>query len=309
MIRKAKTSYYEKIGNKLCDPKTGQKTYWTAFKKIVNKKKYTNIPPLIGQVHFISNFIQKAQIFNEYFAGQCKIYDNGSVLPTLRKRTDKNLVNIDITELQIVNIIMKLNPNKSHGYEGISIAMLQLCSHEIANPLKIIFQHSLSAGCFPDNCKLANVQPIHKKGSRQQKTNYRPISLLPICGKILEKIVFDSVYHFLNRNNQLSKNQSGFRPGDSTINQLLSITADMFQSFENYHETRAIFLDISKAFDKVWHEGLIGKLKSNGISGSLLDFFTNYLSDRYQRIVLNGTESNWVKLTAGVPQASVLGPL
>ena len=130
-----------------------------------------------------------------------------------------------------------------------------------------------------------------------------------ICGKILEKIVFGSVYHFLNRNNLLSKNQSGFRPGDSTINQLLSITADIFQSFENYHETRAIFLDISKAFDKVWHEGLIGKLKSNGNSGSLLDFFTNYLSDRYQRIVLNGTESNWVKLTASVTQGSVLGPL
>ena len=98
LIRKAKTSYYEKIGNKLCDPKTGQKTYWTAFKKIVNKKKYTNIPPLIEQDHFISNFKQKAQIFNDYFADQCKIYDNGSVLPTLRKRTDKNLVNIDITE-------------------------------------------------------------------------------------------------------------------------------------------------------------------------------------------------------------------
>ena len=226
LMRKAKTSYYEKIGNKLCDPKTGQKTYWTAFKKIVNKKKYI----VIEKDHFISNFKQKAQIFIEYFADQCKIYDNGSVLPTLRKRTDKNLVNIDISELQIVNIIMKLNPNKSHGYEGISIAMLQLCSHEIANQLKIIFQHSLSSGCFPDNWKLTNVQPIHKKGSRQQKTYYRSISLLPICGKILEKIVFDAVYHFLNRNNLLSKNQSGFRPGDSTINQLLSITTDILQS-------------------------------------------------------------------------------
>ena len=88
------------------------------------------------------------------------------------------------------------------------------------------------------------------------KNNYRPISLLPICGKILEKIVFDQVYAFLSANNLLSQNQSGFRPGDSTIFQLLPITSTIYDSFEKYDETRAVFLDISKAFDKVWHEGL-----------------------------------------------------
>ena len=98
------------------------------------------------------------------------------------------------------------------------------------------------------------------------------------------------MYAFLNKNNLLSKNQSGFRLGDS---------------FENYDETRAVFLDISKAFDKVWHEGLI----FNGISGNLLNSFENYLLNRYQRVVLNGTESNWKSLEAGAPQGSVLGPL
>ena len=153
-------------------------------------------------------------------------------------------------------------------------------------------------------------RPTHsQKNNRQIKSNYRPISLLPICGEIFEKIVFDQVYAFLNVNNLLSEKQSGFRPGDSTIYQLLSITSSIYDAFENYDETRAIFLDISKAFDKVWHEGIIFKLKCNGISGNVLKFFENYLTNRYQRVIFNGKESNWKSLKAGVPQGSVLGPL
>ena len=110
---------------------------------------------------------------------------------------------------------------------------------------------------------------------------------------------------------QITPNQSGFRPGDSTINQLLYITHSIHTAFEEYpsRETRAVFLDISKAFDKVWHEGLIFKLKSNGISGPLLVLIDSYLSNRKQRVVLNGKSSNWSPIAAGVPQGSVLGPL
>ena len=130
------------------------------------------------------------------------------------------------------------------------------------------------------------------KENRQVKSNYRPISLLPICGKILEKIIFDQIYAFLQTNNLLSQKQSGFKPGDSTICQLLSITSTIYESFENYDETRAVFLDISKAFDMVWHEGLVFKVKCNGITGNVLNFLENYLSGRHQRVVLNGKESN-----------------
>ena len=127
--------------------------------------------------------------------------------------------------------------------------MLKLCADEVSIPLKLFFDKSLQCGKFPTLWKKANVQPVHKKGSRQL--------LLPICSKIFEKIMFDQMYTFLVTNNLLSENQSGFRPGDSTINQLLSITTSIYDSFENYEETRALFLDISKAFDKVWHEGLL----------------------------------------------------
>ena len=107
----------------------------------------------------------------------------------------------------------------------------------------------------------------------------------------------------------MTKNQSGFRPGDSTINQLLSITDEIYKSFESHDETRAVCLDISKAFDKVWHEGLVYKLKQNGINGNLLSILTDFLNDREQRVVLNGLESEWQKIYSGVPQGSVLGPL
>ena len=180
------------------------------------------------------------------------------------------------------------------------MSMLKLCAAEVATPLLMIFRKCIQSGEFPASWKYANVQPVHKKENHQIISNYRPISLLPICGKILEIIVFDQVYKFMIDNNLLSKHQSGFRLGDSTIYQLLSITSSIYENFEKFNETCAIFLDISKAFDKVWNNRLIFKLRCNDISGSLLDFFHNCLSNRRQRMVLNGQESNWMNTEAGV---------
>ena len=117
------------------------------------------------------------------------------------------------------------------------------------------------------------------------------------------------MFEFFIANNLVSKNQSGFRPGDSCINQPLSITHEIYQSFDDNLEVRAVFLDISKAFDKVWHKGLIFKLKQNGISDKILNIITVFLSFRKQWVVLNGQASPWVSIEAGVPQGSILGPL
>ena len=309
LIKKAKKYYFLNLGAKLNDYNTGYKSFWTTFKRLVNKKKLSNIPPILEDGKIISDFCQKSTIFNDFFANQCTLNLTSSELPPLRMYTNSRLSLLTTSEEKIANIILQLNSRKAHGYDEISIAMLKLCAPAVAKPLNLIFRKCLSEGLFPNAWKFANVQPIHKKDSRQIKSNYRPISLLPVCGKILEKIVFDELYAFLNNNNLISSDQSGFRPGDSTINQLISITSTIFDTFEDFDETRALFLDISKAFDKVWHEGLIFKLKCNGISGPLLNFFVSYLNDRHQRVVLNGIQSEWKTLEAGVPQGSVLGPL
>ena len=309
MIKQAKETYLQKLGSDLSNPSIGPKRFWTTFKKLVNKKKMTNIPPLLENDLLVSDIKRKCTIFNDFFSDQCTLNPTSSTIPPLQFLTEKRLSTVSSSREKVISIITKLNSNKAHGCDDISIRMLKLCAPVVAVPLDIIFRKCLSEGSFPSSWKLANVQPVHKKKSRQLKTNYRPISLLPICGKILEKIIFDELYTFLNSNELITKNQSGFRPGDSTINQLLSITTDIFETFEDFDETRALFLDISKAFDKVWHEGLIHKLKRNGVSGSLLKFFHSYLDGRKQRVVLNGNLSKWNAIQSGVPQGSVLGPL
>ena len=189
--------------------------------------------------------------------------------------------------------------------------MLLVCDGTVGTPLKLIFENILISSSYPDVWKLANVNPIFKKGDKPSIVNYRPISLLPICGKGFEKIIFDNLYSYLNLNNLITINQSGFRPGDSTTNQLLFLVDEIHQAFEDHKslELRAVFLDISKAFDKVWHDGLIFKLKQNGISGRLLQLFENYLLNRKQRVVLNGSRSEYSVIESGVPQGPVPGPL
>ena len=178
------------------------------------------------------------------------------------------LTNKRIDHITMISLIRNLYPNKANGSDGISGQMLLLCDDCCSN--------LLLTSIYPDMWKLANVTPIFKKGTKLIK-NYRPISLLPICGKIFENIIFNNLYSYLNAKNLITKIQSGFRPVDSITNHLLYLTNEIHEAFENPKslEVRAVFLDNSKAFDKVWHDGLLFKMKQNGVSGSLLKFFRN----------------------------------
>ena len=225
--------------------------------------------------------------------------------------TNEKIEQIPIENEDIISLIRKLNPNKANGSDGISGQMLLLCDDSVVLPLRIIFGNILSTDTYPDIWKFSNVTPIFKKCDKQLIEDYRPISLLSRCGKSFEKLSLTISTNIFTTPHLITKNQSGFRSGDSTTNQLIDLVGEINQAFEStkYHEVCAVFLDISKAFDKVWHDGLIFKMRQNGISGKLFKLFQNYLSNRKQRLVLNGFSSDYSSIESGVPQGSVLGPL
>ena len=136
----------------------------------------------------------------------------------------------------------------------------------------------------------------------------RPFSLLSCLEKVPERVVFKHLYNHFRDNGILSLLQSGFIPGDSTTNQLTFLYNTFCQALDSGKEVRVVFCDVSKAFDRVWHKGLC-KLRAAGISGSLLSWFSSYLSERRQRVILPGTHSDWKYIYARVPQGSILGPL
>ena len=140
---------------------------------------------------------------------------------------------------------------------------------------------------------------------------YQPVSLLPICSKIFEKVIFNSLFKYLDNNNLLTSNQSAFRPGDSCAHQLLSVTNKIYKAFDANPslDVRGLFLDLSKAFDRVWHDDLMYKLKCLSICGNYYGLIYSFLSDRHQRVVLNGQSSIWSHIRAGDTQGLILGPL
>ena len=310
-ITAAKLSYLDNLGKDLHESKSTSKNYWKIIHRVMNKSRAPKIPPILVNGSFILNCSEKAKLFNNFFAKQCTLLLNDSILPDFSYITDKRIENVSITDDDILLLIRKLNPNKASGSDGISAQMLLICDDSAVLPLKLIFKSILESSVYPDMWKVADVTPIFKKEDKQLIKNYRPISLLPICGKIFEKLIFNSLYAYLSSNSLITKNQSGFVPSDSCTNQLLFLINEIHEAFANPSslEVRAIFLDISKAFDKVWHEGLIFKLRRNGVSGKLLKFFESYLRNRKQRVALNGFYSDYASIESGVPQGSVLGPL
>ena len=223
--------------------------------------------------------------------------------------TVKGLSTIIFSTENTGKIIRGLNPNKSHGHDNLIIRMLKLRGDDICEPLDMIFNQALISGSFPSDWKKVNIDPIHKKGDKQTLKNYRPVSLLPICDKIFERLIFNEMFRFFLDNKLISTKQSCFKPGDSYINQLLSITREIYKSFDDELEVRSVFSDISKAFDKVWHEGLFFKLEQNDISGDLLNILWDFLRNRKQRVVLNGQVSTRTIVNARVPQGSTLSLL
>ena len=218
---------------------------------------------------------------------------------------------IQTNEREVLTIINSLDANKSTGPDEIPVKLLKLCAILIALPLSKLFNKSLRQGIYPESFKLANIHPIYKnKGSPSDITNYRPINILAAISKIFEKIVHKHIYSHLTDNEMLNDKQSGYRKGHSTEKQLLYLTHHLYKSLDSGQDFTAVYLDISKYFDKIWHEGLLYKCKNDfGITDSLLKWLTSYLSDRKHRVLLGDCYSTTLTINTGCPQGSVLGPL
>ena len=163
----------------------------------MNKCRAPKIPPLFINNRFILDCREKAKHFNDFFSQQCMPIINSSVLPNSFFLTGKKIEQLTIGNEEIIELIRNINPDKATGSDSISGQMLLLCDNSVILPLKIIFRSILLTSIYPDIWKLANVIPIFKKGDKQVINNYRPISLLPICGKMFEKIVFNNLYSYL----------------------------------------------------------------------------------------------------------------
>ena len=224
LINTAKQNYYSKIVEKLQNTQRSSKAYWSLLKFFLNNKKIPAIPPLYHKNEFPIDFKKKAELFNSFFADQCFLISNSSEIPSkFEYLTHSRLSSITFSKDDIAKMIQNLDPSKARGHGQISIRMLKLFSTSICKPLEIIFNQCVETGTFPNVWKKGNVVPVFKKDDKQILKNYRLISLLPVCGKIFEKLIFNKMFKFFIENDLISPNQSGFKPGDSCINQLLSI--------------------------------------------------------------------------------------
>ena len=205
IVNEAKINYLSRMSMQLNDPTICPKKYLSIVNRFLNKKKAPIIPPVIEDGTFITDFTEKAELFNSYFANQCTPLHNQSELPSFSFKTESRLENIVFTEEGITSIITSLDSNKAHGCDNISIRMVKICGESLALPLKLIFEESQEIGIYPDLWKKSNVVPVHKKQSKNLIKNYRPISLLPIFSKIIyERYIYNSLYSYLQVNSILS---------------------------------------------------------------------------------------------------------
>ena len=311
LIRKAKNSYYEKLNADLCDQSISSKKWWGLVKQVYdNNNKSLFSSALMENGVLITDSLDKARIFNEFFATQTNLDGADNIPPDIESfQSSIYISNIVASAQEVYSLMKNVDITKACGHDGVGNKIIQLCCEGFCEFFTNFINLSFALGKFPFQWKLANVIPLFKKDDRQLKNNYRPVSLLPSLSKICEKIVFARLYDFLLDIGFLYKYQSGFRPGDSTINQLIYIIHQIYLAFESGKEVRVVFLDISKAFDKVWHAGLLKKLEALGVRDPLLSWIESYLFNRKQRVVVEGQSSEWANINAGVPQGSVLGPL
>nr|VZI13424.1 unnamed protein product [Spirometra erinaceieuropaei] len=210
---------------------------------------------------------------------------------------------------EVRRVLSQIKPDKSPGPDGIPGLILKELSKELAKPLSTLFELSMRTGRLPSQWKTANLVPLHKGGSRMAASCFRPISLTCLSCKTMEALVKSAIQQFCEENNLLQDFQHGFQRGRSCLSNLLACLEIWTRALEEGFEVDVVYIDFRKAFDTVPHQRLLHKLSAIGIRGDLLNWIGAFLVGRKQRVCIGDDMSEWVSVTSGVPQGSVLGPL
>lgn len=312
-----KTSFRENKGN--------PKTVWKFLKSLGSHSTGPNKPPIsLSDENNIDIRDAKhiANIFNGHFtsiASKLKTSMNLLNIPNLSKlktfilskiQPDATTFSIPtISTKEVINYLSKIPSNKATGVDGISPLLLKIGVHEIAPSIVKLINMSLSCMTFPSRWKTAKVTPLFKAGSTADVNNYRPISVLPVISKIIERHVHESLSSYLSDNGLIYSKQSGFRKKHSTETALAFIIDTLLFNIDKNKINGLVLVDFKKAFDMVDHEILQRKLELYGFDNNSLKWFQSYLFERRQYVVINNEVSTTTFITDGIPQGSILGPL
>ncbi len=214
-----------------------------------------------------------------------------------------------VTTEFVLKQLQSMPENKAVGLDKLPGKLLRAAAPIIAQPLAFILNLSLQSGNFINEWKHAKVLPLHKTRPQMERNNYRPISILPILSKILERFVHSNFSQFLDKHNHITITQSGFRKLHSTVTALLNVTDKWLRNIDNGLVTGVVFIDLHKAFNTVDINILLSKLSLFGISGVELEWFRSYLTGRSQSVIFDGYLSDPLPVSIGVPQGSILGAL
>ena len=281
------------------------KKFWAYVKSANNCHRIPNSVNYNGNHR--TNKVDQAELFNKFFYDQFSAESQYNISID-NSVASNNLFAIDFNRDEICKLLREINPNKAQGPDGIHGQLLKNCAATICFPLCKLFKMSYNSSQIPNDWKLANVVPVHKKGSKNSVENYRPISLTSLVMKQFEKIVRSELMsrceHIINTN------QHGFLPQKSCTTQLVQFSDNIARSLNNNSHIDVVYFDFAKAFDSVSHDILLHKLKYiYHIDGLLLNFIKCYLQDRQQRVVIGNCVSVHCKVNSGVPQGSIVGPL